>query len=38
MIGYEQSPDYGGPQPTWPSMLLILLIATIAGAFFLAFG
>jgi hypothetical protein len=39
MTGYEKSPDYGGPQPTWlGSLFLILLVATIVGAFFLAFG
>ena len=37
MTGYEQSPDYGGPDPTWKGTLfLILLIVTICGAVVLA--
>jgi hypothetical protein len=39
MTGYDKSPDYGGPDPTWKgTVFLALLIATIVGACFLAFG
>ncbi len=39
MTGYEQSPDYGGPEPNWRSdLFLLLLIATIIGAAVLAFS
>ena len=38
MTGYDDSPEYGGPDPTWKGTLfLILLIAMISGAFVLAF-
>lgn len=38
--GYEQSPDYGGPEPTWRGILLGVLafIAVAALLFLLAAG
>ncbi len=34
MTGYEQSPDYGGPDPSWKgTLVIILLTAVICGAF-----
>jgi hypothetical protein len=33
MTGYDQSPDYGGPEPSWRGdLFLILLGALIVGA------
>ena len=38
MTGYEQSPDYGGPGPTWTMALWKpLLILVIIAALFLAY-
>ncbi len=37
MTGYENEPDYGGPEPTVKgTIFLIMLIATVCGAFVLA--
>jgi endonuclease YncB( thermonuclease family) len=36
--GYEQSPDYGGPEPTWRGILLaVLVVAIIVVALVFAF-
>jgi hypothetical protein len=33
MTGYESSPDFGGPEPSWREAAVILaVIGTIAGA------
>jgi hypothetical protein len=33
--GYEKSPDYGGPKPTWwGTLLLVLFVCFLAGVFF----
>ncbi len=33
MTDYEQSPDYGAPDPTWKgALVLIMLIAAFVGA------
>lgn len=28
--GYEQSPDYGGPEPTWRGIVIIIILAIAA--------
>jgi hypothetical protein len=34
MTGYDQSPDHGGPDPTWKGTLfVVLLIAVVCGGF-----
>jgi hypothetical protein len=33
--GYEKSPDYGGPEPTWRGMLTGLLIFAAVAALIL---
>lgn len=38
MTGYENSPDYGGPMPTWRRILVALAIAAVVVALILAFG
>jgi hypothetical protein len=39
MTGYDKSPDYGDPPHAWKiDLFLILLIAMLVGAAFLAFG
>lgn len=30
--GYEKSPDYGGPEPTWWDLLLLVLFVAILAA------
>jgi hypothetical protein len=35
MTDYEQSPDYGGPDPIWPGVALLGLLAAIAGGAFM---
>jgi hypothetical protein len=36
--GYDKSPDYGDPPQAWKiDLFLILLVATIIGAFFVVF-
>lgn len=31
--GYEESPDYGGPEPTWWGMVgVVILMLTVCGA------
>jgi hypothetical protein len=38
MTGYEQSPDYGGPEPTWTMRLgTPLFILVIVAALFVAY-
>lgn len=26
MTGYDKSPDYGGPKPTWPGVILLAIV------------
>ena len=32
--GYERSPDYGGPEPTWWGIAAIVLVILSLGALF----
>jgi hypothetical protein len=36
--GYEKSPDYGGPDPSWRGGVIALLLALAAFFTWLAFG
>jgi hypothetical protein len=29
--GYERSPDYGGPEPTWRGIIAIMLVILALG-------
>jgi len=29
--GYEKSPDYGGPDPDWPSWLALVVMVIVAA-------
>jgi hypothetical protein len=30
--GYERSPDYGGPEPTWRGIIAVVLVILALGA------
>ena len=30
--GYERSPDYGGPEPTWRGIIAVALVILALGA------
>lgn len=32
--GYEKSPDYGGPEPRWPTFALLIVAAALVGVSF----
>jgi hypothetical protein len=32
MSGYEQSPDYGGPEPTWRGIAVAALVIALGAA------
>jgi hypothetical protein len=36
--GYEKSPDYGGPEPTWWGNLLLMLFVTIFAGLLVYLG
>lgn len=34
MTGYEKSPDYGGPEPTKPEIVIVIAVMIVAAAVF----
>ena len=36
--GYEKSPDYGGPEPTWRGIALLLVVVVALITFFYLTG